>query len=67
MLTGGHAGRRENVFTLMSTDTHTGMHIHHTNTHRCHQEVFNDWSVIKEAQRSVKVKGHRSNQSGITN
>lgn len=47
-----------------NTHTHTCMHIR---THTHHPEVVYDWEVIKEAQRSVKVKGERSNQPGEVN
>lgn len=40
--------------------THTHAHTWHTNTRRHHPEVVHDWEVIKEAQRSVKVKGETS-------
>lgn len=59
---------RGDTCTLIHANTHTHTHActyEHTHTH--HPEVVYDWEVIKEAQRSVKVKGERSNQPGEVN
>lgn len=64
----GNIQEERKHFTLRRANIHTHMHAHtrHTNTHKHHHpEVLHDWEVIKEAQRSVKVKGQRSNQSGV--
>lgn len=64
----GHMQGRGDTCTLIHANTHTHARTHaHTNTHTHHPEVVYDWEVIKEAQRSVKVKGERSNQPGEVN
>lgn len=68
MLRGNMQEERKH-FTLMRANIHTHTHActytPHEHTHKHHPEVLHDWEVIKEAQRSVKVKGQRSNQSGV--
>lgn len=65
----GHMQEERKHFYTNERKIYTHMHAHpnHTNTHIHHPEVLNDWVVIKEAQRSVKVKGQRSNQSRVKN
>lgn len=63
---GTHAGKGGHLHTNTCKYTHARTHAH-TNTHTHHPEVVYDWEVIKEAQRSVKVKGERSNQPGEVN
>lgn len=65
---GKHAGGEETLYTYARkyTHTHACTYTPHKHTHKHHHpEVLHDWEVIKEAQRSVKVKGQRSNQSGV--
>lgn len=61
-----HAGKRgKHIYNNVRKYTHMHGRTNHTDTHKHHPEVLHDWEVIKEAQRSVKVKGQRSNQSRV--
>lgn len=63
---GEHAGKRgKHIYSNVRKYTHMHGRTNHTDTHKHHPEVLHDWEVIKEAQRSVKVKGQRSNQSRV--
>lgn len=56
---GKHAGRKKECAHSLDAckEMHTHMQIHSiTNTHRHRPEVVHDGEVIKEAQRSVKLK-----------